>query len=366
MKLPPAPLPDPPPARALIAARAALLAIERATRAITPPELALWEMLFGVARTELVTLAAKLDLTDRLGDRARFAHELAAPCEVQADTLFRAMRAMAAIGLYSLRDDGRFENNAVSRTLSKSAPRSMRDAALYFGSDSNLAAWRSFGATVKTGESAFEATHGVSVWQWFDAHPDELATFARAMGRATALEAPMLAKLYPFEDFRDFCDVGGGSGTLASEVLLRHPHLRCVLSDAPRVLEEAKVLLEARGVLSRVTLAPGSFFDDVHAGCELYTMKNILHDWDDARSKKILGIVRRAMKPGARLVLFEGLLDRHDRRPEATLSDLQMIVACNGRERSIDEFRALLEASGFRLGRVFEGAVNCAIEGIAL
>lgn len=365
MKLPPSPLPDAPPPSVLVAARKALLAAQRATHAITPPELALWEMLFGVARTELVALAARLDLTDRIGDGARSASDLAAECEVHADSLFRAMRAMAAHGLFSLGDDGRFSNNALSRTLSKHAKRSMRDAALYFGSDSNLDAWRGLSASVASGESAFAARHGVSVWEWFEAHPEELATFANAMGRATALEAPTLAKLYPFGDFQTFCDVGGGSGTLASEVLLRNPALRCVLSDAPSVLERARELLAARGVLDRVTLAPGSFFDDVPAGCELYTMKNILHDWDDARSKKILGIVRRAMNPGAKLVLFEGLLDRHDDRPEATLADLQMFVVCDGRERSIDEFRVLLEATGFRLGRVFRGALNCAIEGIA-
>lgn len=100
------------------------------------------------------------------------------------------------------------------------------------------------------------------------------------MGRATAIEAPQIATMYPFEEISRLCDVGGGSGTLLSEMLVRHKGLRGVLCDGPGVFDEARRLLSARGVMSRVELAPGSFFDRVPEGCDCYLL-NILHDWDD-------------------------------------------------------------------------------------
>jgi len=365
MKLSSAPLPDLPPAALLRKALATLRAVHRAAQRMTPGELALWDSLFGVARTELIGLAARLSLADRVGERAMSADELADQCECDGESLGRAMRAMASFGLFSLRDDGLFEHSSMSRALMKDAPRSMRDGVLYFTSDSNLRAWRALEHSVRTGESAFDHAHGVSVWDWFSSHQDELDTFASAMGRATALEAPLLSTLYPFDELSRLCDVGGGSGTLLSEILVRHRSLRGVLCDAPAVLEQARALLSARAVLDRVELCPGSFFDRVPQGCDGYVMKSVLHDWDDQRSLEILRNVRGAMREGARLILFDAVLDPIERRVEATMSDLQMLVVCAGRERTLAQFRALLEQTGFTMGRLSHGAHHSMIEGIA-
>lgn len=366
MKLTSAPLPDLPPAALLRKALATLRAVHRATQLLTPGEVALWDALFGVARTELIGLAARLALADRIGSGAMTADELARDTDCHAETLSRAMRAMASFGLFSLREDGRFENSAMSRAMMKDAPRSLRDGVLYFTSESNLRAWRAIEHSIRTGESAFDQANGASVWEWFDSHASELETFASAMGRATAIEAPQLATLYPFDEIQRVCDIGGGSGTLLSEILVRHPSLRGVLCDAAGVLDRARVLLSSRALLGRVELCAGSFFDHVPTGCDGYVMKSVLHDWDDERSLKILRNVRGVMKPGARLILFDIVLDPVERRVERTMSDLQMLVVCSGRERTLAQFRALLEGSGFRLGRVEHGALNSMIEGIAL
>lgn len=365
MSLSPEPLPALPPPSIVHAALAAIRGVQRGVQTIVPPELALSELMLGAARTELVGLAVRLRLAETLGDQPRSADELATACDCHADSLRRALRAMAAMGLFALREDGRFENNRLSRALMEEHPRSLRDAALYFSSESNLRAWRALEHSVRTGEAAFDHANERSVWQWFEAHPDELATFARAMGRATALEAPQLAELYPFDEIQRVCDVGGGSGTLLSEILVRHPHLRGVLCESPGVFAHARALLSQRAVLSRVELAPGSFFDAIPEGCDAYVLKSILHDWDDERSLKILRNVRGAMREGARVALCEVIVEPMDRRPEATLSDMQMLVVCGGRERSLEEFRSLFAQSGFAMGRVFRGALTSVIEGVA-
>jgi hypothetical protein len=262
---------------------------------------------------------------------------------------------------------GEFANNRRSRVLLSGQPTRTREWALYFSSGSNVAAWADLPRTIETGESAFRRVHGVSVWEWFDAHPDEREMFAHCMMGITVRDAPLVASLYPFAEVNRLCDVGGGRGTLLSEILLRHGNVQGVLYDAPGVIQSARDLLQKRGLSARVELAPGSFFDAVPEGCDAYLMKNILHDWDDATCKRLLANVRRAARPGARIILVEQLVEQNSQDPIATFVDLQMMIACDeGRERSLEELKTLLAEAGFRYRRVFTSPTLGVIEGEAV
>lgn len=358
------PFPTPAPSFAVRAALRLRQALLRAVDAVTPVELVLLERATGLAITHVLAAVAHLQVADRLGDRALTAQQLAATVRADPELLHRSLRALAAVGFFTLDAQGRFRNNRLSRALGSGTLTRLRESLLYFASASNAAAWADFDRTLQTGESAFERVHGATVWDWFDAHPGEREVFASMMMGITTLDAPVIARSFPFAEATVVCDVGGGRGTLLSEVLLRHPHLRGILSDAPGVLESARALLAQRGVAARVTLSPGSFFEGVPAGADTYLMKNILHDWDDATCLRILAKVRASMTAQARLLVCETLLERNDAHPLRALADLQMVVACSGRERSLEDFRALLSRAGFRLGRVFPNESTSVLEAL--
>jgi hypothetical protein len=208
----------------------------------------------------------------------------------------------------------------------------------------------------------------MSVWDWFAAHPEEERLFAAAMRSITEFDAPALASSALVPDAGTVCDVAGGAGTLLAEVLIARPGLRGVLVEAPGVLAEAEEHLSARGVLDRAELVEGDLFGELPAtGADLYVLKNILHDWDDPTSAKILAGVRAAMAPGARLVLVEQLQERNRPHPFASLSDLQMLTQCvDGRERSREELQALLAGAGFTPSRVERAGVSALVEGVAV
>jgi hypothetical protein len=208
----------------------------------------------------------------------------------------------------------------------------------------------------------------MSVWDWFAAHPEEERLFAAAMRSITELDAPALASSALVPDEGTVCDVAGGAGTLLAEILIARPGLRGVLVEAPGVLAEAKKHLSARGVLDRVDLVEGDLFGDLSgADADLYVLKNILHDWDDPTSAKILAGVRATMARGTRVVLVEQLQERNRAHPFASLADLHMLTQCvDGRERSRDELRALLAGAGFTPGRVERAGVSALVEGVAV
>ena len=328
----------------------------------------MFERATSIAQTAILGAVCEHDIPDLLEERGALdAEAIAKARDLDADAVHRTMRALATLGIFVMRSDGTFENNRLSRTLLSGKLSRTREWALYFASKSNASSWIDYARTLETGKSAFTRVHGKNVWEWFDEHEDEREMFAHSMMGITVQDAPVIAKLYPFSEVKRLCDVGGGRGTLLSEIVLRHPNVRGVLCDGEGVIASARELLEARGVLDRVELAPGSFFEKVPSGCDAYLMKNILHDWDDATSTRILEVVRSAMKPGQKIILCEKIVDRLARDLIGPQVDLQMMIACDdGRERSVEDFAKLFEASGFRLGRVFPFPTTGVSEGEAI
>lgn len=364
--LSPRPLPGPFPAVAVAAALGARRLLQRLAEAVVPAQVTLFEMATGVSRTQALGVAARHRIADLLSEGPRAADELARRAGLDADALHRLLRFLASRGVFRLRSDGRFENNRLSRALRSEDLGRGRHWCEYMGSRATSAAWAGLDDSVRTGRSAFPKVHGMSVWEWFDAHPEEREAFAQGMMGLTVAEAPVIATLYPFGEVRRLCDVGGGRGTLLSEILVRHRHLRGVLYDAPGVVASARPLLQRRGVADRVEAAAGSFFDAVPGGCDAYLLKNILHDWDDESCLRILRNCRRAMEPGARVIIAEMLVERNDAGAIGPAADLQMLVVCDdGRERGRGELQQLLRDAGFRPGRVFPYPVTSIIEGVA-
>jgi hypothetical protein len=362
---PAAPIAAPPPRRLVAAALRLRRFLRAAADAVVPPPLALFEQIASSMQTHLLRAAARLRLADHLADGPLTAEQLAARAGVGAESLRRMLRGLATIGVFARDADGRFRNNRASAVLRETAPISLRDAALYFGGAAQQLAWGDFEASLASGESAFERVHGMTTWEWFDRHADECEAFAGTMVGMTRLFAPGVAHAYGWEGVERLCDVGGGHGDLLAEVLLRHPAMAAVLYDSPGVLATARPFLAARGVLARVELVPGSFFESVPAGCDAYLLKNVLHDWDDERAVRILGNCRRAMQPGHRLLVVEAMVEEDTTREMGPLSDLQMMVMCSGgRERGREDYGRLFAGAGFRLARtvptpgpmsVFEG-----------
>ena len=70
------------------------------------------------------------------------------------------------------------------------------------------------------------------------------------------------------------------------------------------------------------------------------------------RRQLILGSLRRATKPTARLIVVESVIPEGPAFNFGKWSDLQMLVCVGGRERTETEYRALLTDAGFDLQEV--------------
>jgi hypothetical protein len=335
------------------------------TDAMVPVEVALIERMTGMIHTVTLAAMARHGIADLLASGPLSADEIAARTGTDPDATHRTLRWLASSGVFELRPDGRFENNRLSRGLMRGRRSRGREAAQYFGSLSNVAAWCDFERTLETGKSAFERVLGTTVWAWFDRHPDERENFAHAMMGFTVAAAPLVAELFPFAESKVVCDIGGGTGMLLSELLVRHPHLRGILADRAEVCVQSRELLAGRGVADRVEVRAASFFESVPLGADTYVLKNVLHDWDDERCRAILRNVRRAVPEGGRVLIVEMLVERNESAGAGPMVDLQMMMVCSeGRERARADFERLLRDAGFAPGRVFAHPAMAVIEGL--
>jgi len=117
-------------------------------------------------------------------------------------------------------------------------------------------------------------------------------------------------------------------------------------------VERARAAASGEAPTERYAFTAGSFFERVPSGADVYLLKQVLHDWDDERATQILRNCRVAMKTGSRLLIIELVIEDSTAGAMAALSDLEMLALTGGRERTSDQYRALLESAGLRLARI--------------
>lgn len=322
-----------------------------------PPEAALFQVLFGYSRTQLIYASAKLGIADLLQDGPRSAAELAHATATHEDTLRRVMRGLVNMGIFA-EDEGRYALTPVGACLRSGVPNSLRGWALLTG-EVLYDAWGGLLHSLRTGETAFNHIYGMGVYEYLAAHPDAAGYFNQGMTVSTAQGARALLAAYDFSSIGAVVDVGGGIGTLIATILEARPHLRGILFDAPSVAAAARQRLDAAGLLDRCEVVGGNFFSAVPPGGDAYILSWVLLDWDDDDSLRILRNCRAVMPEHGRLLIFEAIL------PEGATSgdrivgrDLSMLVMTGGRERTAAEYTALLARAGLAVTRIIPTAAN--------
>ncbi len=66
------------------------------------------------------------------------------------------------------------------------------------------------------------------------------------------------------------------------------PDAKGIVFDEEYVTNETQKLIADRGYSDRCEASGGNFFESVPENIDLYTLKMILHDWNDEKSIEIL------------------------------------------------------------------------------
>jgi hypothetical protein len=292
-------------------------------------------------------LAAVLDLgvPDAVGEEGLPLPDLAGRLGADPAELGRLLRAAAAAGLFLEEPPGWIRHSPASALLRSGAPGGLRDEARHVLSTWTRIAWDGLEHSVRTGTSGFVHATGRSVFEYLRDHPEEAEVFHAFQAEVARRGRAALAAAGCLPTSGTVVDVGGGRGALLAALLETAPDLRGTLFDLPEVI--ARVSRPDLG--DRLRLAGGDFFRDVPAGADAYLLSHVLHDWPDARAARILERVAAAAMPASRVLVIENVRPRSGGSLLLAYLDLQMLAAWEGRERTLDEYRDLLEGARLAL-----------------
>jgi acetylserotonin O-methyltransferase len=125
--------------------------------------------------------------------------------------------------------------------------------------------------------------------------------------------------------------------------------MNAILFDLPRVIDAVGPRISLSSVASRIEIERGDFFrPEALPQGDLFGLGRILHDWPDDKVSGLLRFIQQRLPSGGGILLAEKLLQEDKAGPVAAqLQSLNMLVCTEGKERTLGEFRALLESAGF-------------------
>jgi len=320
---------------------------------MTPPDPALViDLIQAFRRSKTMFTAVSLGIFDLLHDAPAGAAALAARLSASADATERLLDACAALGLLRKRD-GVYVNDPVSDTYLRAAsPHTLSgyvrysDAALY-------PMWNHLEEAVREGTHRWAQTFGTEgpIFSHFFRTDEAMRDFLRGMHGFGMLTSPKVVAAFDLSRFRRLVDLGSATGHLVIAACERYPDLRGAVFDLPRVTAVAREEVAHSAARDRIEVLAGDFFEDELPPADLYSVGQILHDWNEAQIGRLLARVFDRLPRGGGLLVAEKLLEEDGVGPiPANMQSLGMLICTEGKERSLTEYTRLLQRAGF--GRV--------------
>src|SRR5947209_13772964 len=235
-----------------------------AAPAALPADVQILQMASAPFITQALYVAAKLGIADLLSERPKTAAELAATTDTDQRSLYRILRALASVGVFSETEFSTFVNTPLSETLRTDAPNSTRYYVTFIGEEPH---WRNIGHTmysVRTGKPAWEHVHGEPCFPYlFNTNKELGEVFNRAMISFSHQDIVPVLNAYDFSTVGKLADIAGGYGHLLAAVLKKYPSLSGALFEVPQLLDRARAFMESSGVADRVEFVAGDFRNEI-------------------------------------------------------------------------------------------------------
>ena len=298
-----------------------------------------------------IRAASTLGLPQAVAAGASSVTEIAAAVSVNPAAAGKLLRYLARHDVFTETSPGRFALGPLGQVMAADLRFPLRMMLDTTGMQSRFGqAAAGLADAVRSGDAAYPAVFGRSLWADLAADPVLGRAFDDLMTKSAIRWVPALLTARDWGQLTHVADIGGGTGELLIELLQAAPGLRGTLVELPDVAERAEARLAAAGLSERAVVAPGSFFESLPPGANLYVLAQVLHDWPDAEAELILRRCREAAGPAGRVLLVERVVDEDQPEDSHTDMDLLMLVLFGAAERSRSDLARLAAAAGLRLG----------------
>ncbi|KAI1164113.1 S-adenosyl-L-methionine-dependent methyltransferase [Nemania serpens] len=292
---------------------------------------------------------------------------LAQKTDIDPGLMRRLLRYYQSLGMVSQLGDDSFGPSKITRNLTSricsvgvtfyfqvlsrvflAVPQFLKEVNYKSTTNPNFCAWNIAHATSEPPWKWLQSYPQLAkaTGEWMAAHRDGLPTFLDAVNfeqefvQDTTDTTPLLV------------DVGGGVGHQCLAFRLRYPAIpgRVILQDLDNVvaLAESSPLPGFRD--SGIEAQVHDFFAPQPVkGARAYYLRNILHNFGDDDSRRILQGIKGSMTERSVILIDDIVLSESGVPPTATQMDMTMLATQAARERSETEWRQLLEEAGLSL-----------------
>ena len=291
--------------------------------------------------SRLLLSGAELDLFTLLTPKPLSAQEIADKIQADPRGMTILLDAHSALGLLTKRKGTYQCPPSVSTLLSADAPESILPWVLHMA-----AVWKRWSSLTKIAQGSQQPDQQTPPSQ----RMSEIRAFIGAMRViASPLAARIVAAVHPSSS-RSLLDVGGAMGTYTIAFLQAVPEMKATLFDRPEVIDIARPFLKSMGLLNRVTLVAGDFYqDEFPKGHDLAFISAIIHQNSPEQNLSLFLKTFRSLDSGGRIIIRDHVMDPDHTRPrDGAIFAVNMLVATKGGNTyTFDEIRAGLTQAGF-------------------
>jgi len=250
--------------------------------------------------------------------------------------------------------NGLFKVNYMGDLLTDDHPRSLKYATLMWGDEHYIVMSRLFEA-LKSYEPQFKNIYDLDIFQYFEKNKGKGAIFHKTM-KEYSEDYDYLLLLHDFNNTKIIMDIGGGSGHLLEKILTKNHHIKqAFLFDLPMIIENTQTSLKNDKIKAKIKFISGDFLDKIPIKADTIVMSRVLHDWNDSKVLKILKNINLSLKENGTLLLFEIIVPEDSNHDVGITLNFNLLVCTGGKERTLKEFRGLLNKANFEISKIKQG-----------
>jgi precorrin-6B methylase 2 len=330
---------------------------------VTPPPFRLIQIGSAFWQSCALYVGTKLGLADEIGDSKKSTLELAEALKLNEDHLYRLMRMLSSMGIFTEISPRVFKNSRISEYLRKNNPNSVRSMVLMHNSPEMTKPWTDFlEPSIQDGGIPFEKANGTDLFEYMNQNQAFDKLFSTAMDSVENVAGSQFLEDFNWGLFNRIIDVGGSNGAKSFAILKMYPNLQAVVFDRPQVIELAKRNWESHennsNVLARMKFIGGDMLTSIpeaESNDDVYLFIAIFHGFGDSECQKILTNLKTAIgNKSVYIVIADAVAPEMNIDLITASLDMQMLMGTKGRERTLTEWNNLFNDTGFKIESVMD------------
>lgn len=292
----------------------------------------------GFVHSQTLWVCLKTGLLDQLRNGERSLDDLASSCELPAATLTPWLESACGLQLLERTPGGTFMLGAQGAAL-------LAQPGVMAMVEHHAALYADLANPLDLRAGAAGRSQLSTYWGYARGGGDPDSTNARKysalMAQSQDLLADQIVQAFDFGRYRSWVDIGGGHGTLAQAVHKRHPNLAIRIVDLPAVVATAPACPSVEWQAVDIFTQPWP------QGADLLSLVRVVHDHDQPAVETLLQQAFAALPPGGTLLLAEPMLRAWGADPVGAYFQIYLLAMGQGRLRTPQALKDLLEAAGF-------------------